>query len=251
MIKIGNLVTRKKYNNDIVFKVVKIDKEKVYLKGIELRLYADASMDDLLICETCKKKEDNKKLREFNKSKYFYIPGVILHLDTDTDYLNRCLEYYKNQNIKCYGYCFNVEEYKNKVISLIAKHNPNIIVITGHDAYYKKTNSYKNSEYFIQTVKEIRKKYPNHEDLLIVAGACQSNYSGLIQSKATFASSPTHSNIHALDPAIIASSMSLLERNKMCDVEKTVSLTKYGSNGYGGVIVNGTLIYGYPRKDQN
>ena len=38
MLKIGSLVTRKKYGNDIVFKVTKIEKDKIFLKRIVLNL---------------------------------------------------------------------------------------------------------------------------------------------------------------------------------------------------------------------
>lgn len=251
MLKIGSLVTRKKYGNDIIFKVTKIEKDKVYLKGIELRLFADAKKDDLVECETCKKKQINNKLRNFDTSKYFYIPGVILHIDTDSEYMDRCLEYYKDQNIKAYGYYFEPSEFKNKIIKLIDKHKPNILVITGHDAYYKEKNTYKNSKYYIETVNEARKKYNNHNDLLIVSGACQSDYDGLLKAGATFASSPNHINVHALDPAIIASYMALLDKTKVVNIEEVLSKTEYGSAGYGGLITNGMLLKGYPRKDKN
>ena len=251
MLKVGDYVTRKKYGNDIVFKVTKIEKENVYLKGIEIRLFADAKKEDLVICEECKKKQNREKLRIFDKDKYFYIPGVILHLDTDEDYLNRCLEYYKSQEVKSYGYVFEPREFKNKINTLIIKHKPNIIVITGHDAYYEKKNTYKNSKYFIETVEEIRKNYKKHSDMIIVSGACQSDYEGLIKAKSTFASSPNHINVHALDPAIIASYMAILDKVKIADIEEVLSKTEYGSAGFGGIITYGTLICGYPRKDKN
>ena len=49
---------------------------------------------------------------------------------------------------------------KDKVCSLVRKYNPGIVVITGHDAHYNKkkdNKEYKNSDYYISTVKEIRK----------------------------------------------------------------------------------------------
>ena len=250
MLKIGDYVTRKKYGNDIVFKVTKIEKEKVHLKGIELRLFADAKKDDLIICENCKKKQIREKIRNLDRNKYFYIPGVILHLDTDEDYLNRCLEYYKEQDIKYYGYTFDADKFKDKVKPLILKLKPNIIVITGHDAYYKDKNIYKNSKYYIETVCEIRKTYKD-KDILIVSGACQSDYEGLIKAGSTFASSPNHINVHALDPAIIASYMALFDKNKVINIEEVLDKTEYGSAGYGGIVTNGVLTYGYPRKEKN
>lgn len=251
MLKIGSIVTRKKYGNDILFKVTKIEKDKVYLKGIELRLFADAKKEDLIECNSCKKKQINDKLRNLDTNKYFFIPGVVLHIDTDEEYLNRCLEYYKNQNVKSYGYFYEPNEFKNKIILLLEKHKPNILVITGHDAYYKEKNIYKNSKYYIETVSEARKKYKKHEDLIIVAGACQSDYEGLIAAGSTYASSPNHINVHALDPAIIACYMALLDKTKTVNIEEVLSKTEYGSAGFGGIITNGMLLEGYPRKDKN
>ena len=138
MYKLGSLVTRKKYNNDILFKIVKIENNKVELKGVELRLYADADISDLQLSTVHKKKEiEEEIIRKLDYDNYFHIPGVILHIDSDKEYLEKCLKYYEKQHLKCYGYVMNENEYPKKVINLYKKHNPNIIVITGHDAYYK------------------------------------------------------------------------------------------------------------------
>ena len=69
----------------------------------------------------------------------------------------------------------------------------------------------------------------------------------LIKAGANFASSPKRINIHALDPAIIASSLSLSNKNQSIDVIKLIEKTKYGSDGIGGIITNGTMYVGYPR----
>lgn len=249
MFKIGDYVTRNKHGNDIVFKIIKIDKEKIYLKGVEVRLLADSNKEDLKICKNCKKKVLNEKLRNLDTSKYFYIPGIILHLDTDSEYLERCLDYYKKQNIKSYGYYYYPEKFKDNINLLLEKHKPNILVITGHDAYYKNKKEYKNSKYFIETVKEARKKIKNHNELIIISGACQSNYEGLMESGSTFASSPKHINVHALDPAIIAAYMALLDKNQIENIEEVLNKTEYGSSGYGGIITNGMMVCGYPRKE--
>ena len=65
-----------------------------------------------------------------------------------------------------------------------------------------------------------RKYKNNHKDLVIIAGACQSDYEGLIKVQATFASSPKIINIHALDPAIIAASIALTDKTEVIDIEK-------------------------------
>ena len=34
--------------------------------------------------------------RSLNRGEYFYLPGVILHIDGDKDYLDKCMSFYKN-----------------------------------------------------------------------------------------------------------------------------------------------------------
>ena len=47
--KVGDLVSRISHNHDIVFRIISIDQQNVFLKGVDLRLYADADIDDLTI----------------------------------------------------------------------------------------------------------------------------------------------------------------------------------------------------------
>lgn len=252
MLKVGDYVTRKKYGNDILFKIDKIKNNTIYLKGVDIRLYADTTKDDLVLSTISKKKEDFDKVRKLNTKDFFYIPGTILHLDSDNEYIDKCNEYYKSQNVKAYSYKYNESEFKDNVSKLIIKHNPKVLVITGHDAYYKKSKNnenYKNSKYYIEAVKEARKIKSNYNDLIIIAGACQSDFISLIKSGATFASSPKHINIHALDPAIIASIVALTDINNEIDLEETLNKTKYGSDGIGGIKTKGTMISVYPRKE--
>jgi spore coat assembly protein len=248
MYKIGSYVTRNKYNNDIIFKIVDIKNNKVILHGVDLRLYADADINDLKLCTMCKKKEELTLNRKLDLENYFYITGSILHLDSDEDYLNRCLELYKKEKIKCYGYNYKENEYPYIIKKLIMKHNPNIVVITGHDAYYKERNIYKNSNYFIESVKNIKN---TNDNLIIVAGACQSNFEGLIKAGSSFASSPSRINIHALDPAIIASCIAKNDFNKIIDLNEIISKTKFGIDGFGGIEIYGLMHKGIPRKDKN
>lgn len=242
--KVGDLVTRRKYNNDILFRIVKITDNNIILNGVDLRLYADSDKDDLVLSGISKKKDNIEMVRSLDTKNYFFIPGVVLHIDADKNYLTKCSDYYKEQKIKYFGYVYDEEDIKSKVNSLIEKHKPNIVVITGHDAYYK-NNKYKNSKYYIDSVSEIRKKY---NDIVIIAGACQSDFEGLIKAGASFASSPAHINIHALDPAIIASFVALSNINEEIDLEEVLSKTKYGSDGIGGFKINGTMKIGYPRN---
>ena len=96
-------------------------------------------------------------------------------------------------------------------------------------------------------IKTARKYENSHEKLIIIAGACQSNYEELIKAGANFASSPKRINIHALDPAIIATCLAFSDKNKDIDLIKILNKTKYGPDGIGGIITKGTMYVGYPR----
>ena len=107
---------------------------------------------------------------------------------------------------------------------------------------------YKNSTYFINSVKVARKYQSNHSSLVIISGACQSNFKGLIEAGSTFASSPKRINIHALDPAIIAANVALSSAYDYIDLESIISKTNYKFDGIGGIKINGVMMYGFPRK---
>ena len=258
LFNIGDYVTRKSYNNDIVFKIDDIDNNIAYLKGINVRLEADSSLDDLVISDN-KSIEDedriNDVLEEFNldRKDYFYLPGKVLHIDGDSFYLERCMNLYKKLNIMAYGVCLKEDDIKDKITKYLEDLNPDIVVITGHDAYYKKKgsssdiNNYKNSSNFIDAVKKARLYEKDQDKLIIIAGACQSDYEDLIKAGATFASSPKRINIHALDPTIIASFISMYDRNKVVDLKEVLSKIKSGSDGIGGIAVSGCMFVGYPR----
>lgn len=173
--------------------------------------------------------------------------------DGDSDYLERCMRFYEDLNVKANGIALSEADIPYRIGELLREFQPDIVVITGHDAYYvkkrdsKDLNNYQNTVNFIDAVKEARKYEKSQDKLIIVAGACQSNYEELIKAGANFASSPKRINIHALDPAIIASSLALSDRNQSIDVVHLIEKTKYGKDGIGGIITNGTMYVGYPR----
>jgi len=83
----GDFVTRKSYNNDTIFKVINIKDGIYFLKGVEVRLYADSECADLVKCEEPENenyiKENDRKDKNIEKGDYFYLPGKILHIDAD------------------------------------------------------------------------------------------------------------------------------------------------------------------------
>lgn len=246
MFKVGDYVTRKKYNNDILFRIEKIENNKIILSGVDLRLYAESNENDLVLSSYRKEDNDYNLVRKIDDKNYFYLPGVILHIDSDKNYLEKCLTYYKKHKLKCYSYIYKESDYPSVIEKLIKKHNPDILVITGHDAFYKNNNKYKNSIYFEECVK---KAISINNNLIIISGACQSDFISLIKAGSSYASSPSHINIHALDPAIIATYISLSDREKEIDLEDILSKTKYGSDGIGGIKTNGVMKIGTPRKE--
>ena len=253
LFNIGDYVTRKSYNNDTCFKIIDIVDDIAILNGINIRLEADSSLDDLVKVEDVEIDDNVKDIVNLDRNDYFYLPGKILHIDGSEDYLKRCMNFYKKYKIMAYGVCLKEIEIKDKIRKYLEDLNPDIVIITGHDAYYKKRgkvnnlDSYKNTKNFIDAVKEARLYEKNQDKLIIIAGACQSNYEELIKAGATFASSPKRINIHALDPAIIASYIALYDRNKVVDLIDILSKTKYGSDGIGGVETKGCMYLGYPR----
>lgn len=256
-IKKGDYVSRKSYDNDIIFKVINIKNDIYYLKGTDVRLYADSFLEDLVKVEKVENKEEISTGLENDdvslRGDFFYLPAKILHIDGDSDYLDRCLKYYKNLNVYAVGKRISEDQIYKEITPLLEEYKPDIVIITGHDAFYKKKKdptdirNYKNSLNFVNAVKMARKYEKSHDKLVIIAGACQSDYEELIKAGANFASSPKRINIHALDPAIIASNLALTERNKEIDLLALLEKTKYGKDGIGGLKSNGLMFVGYPR----
>ena len=259
LFNIGDIVTRNSYNNDTFFEITRIEENIAYLKGINLRLYADSDISDLVKADEKNIIDDERITKSItntlnlDRSEFFYLPGKVLHIDGDEDYLKRCMNFYKKLNIMAYGLCLKESDIKSEIKDYLDKLNPDVVVITGHDAYYPRKGSqdnvlnYKNTENFIEAVKVAREYERSQDKLIIIAGACQSNYEELIKAGATFASSPKRINIHALDPAIIASYLALYDRNKIVDLLEVLNKTKSGSDGIGGVATKGCMFVGYPR----
>ena len=253
MFKVGDLVTRNSYDNDIIFKIVDVIDNNYILKGLSVRLWADSFEDDLKKYEG----DDDDKFvpeidsyRGLDRNEFFYLPGRILHIDFDKEFLERCMNFYKKNKLKAHGIYTVPEDLEDNILEYLDTYNPDILVITGHDAYFRKrkeNEKYKNTSYFVGAVRKARKYEKSHEKLQIIAGACQSNYEELIKAGANFASSPKRINIHALDPAIIAGCLAFSDKNNNIDLIKILDKTKYGADGIGGIITKGTMYVGYPR----
>ncbi len=252
--KKGDIVTRSSYNNDTVFKIINIKDGVYYLKGMEARLLANSEEDDLNLVTNYEEEQINFEVKtNEDRGDFFYLPAKILHIDGDNEYLERCLKFYKEKGVYAVGKKIKEENIYEQLDKLLNEFKPDILIVTGHDAYYRKKGNqndlrnYKNTSNFIKAVKVARKYERSHEKLVIIAGACQSYYEELIKAGANFASSPKRVNIHALDPAIIASTVALTEKNKEIDLIELLEKTKYGKDGLGGLYTTGLMYIGYPR----
>lgn len=282
-IKVGDIVTRASYNGDIFFKVVDIKDEMIaILKGLNVRILADAPITDLIkpssaaIREYKKDyiKKSNESMerifyrRELEKQKrirsspvevkenesFFDVPGTVLHIDGDCEYLELCLTTYKQLEITANGICIPEKEQPKKIKKLLLEYKPDILVITGHDGFLKgkkdfcAIENYRNSKYFIETVKIARRYEPSLDDLIIFAGACQSYYEGILRAGANFASSPHRVFIHALDPVFIIEKVAYTSINKIISVKDIIDATITGIKGIGGVETRGKFREGLPRS---
>lgn len=274
-IKKGDIVARKSYGKDIIFyvkKVIKTKKENIaILCGLLERIEADSKIEDLELIdektiknnlekqdkrvkERISKKEKKLKIeiikKEEKRLKQKIITGKILHLDGDKRYSQKSYNYYKKLGLN--AIVKNIPEYKQPkvVYNLLKIYKPDILVITGHDGMIKRgTNyndiyNYRNSKYFIDTVKEARKyDKQNENSLVIFAGACQSYFEALISAGANFASSPARILIDFLDPLIVAEKVATTEEYKYITINDITSELRDGNKGVGGIGSKGKMKY--------
>ena len=131
------------------------------------------------------------------------------------------------------------------VYELLNYYKPDILVITGHDGMIKRNSNYsdlynyRNSKYFINTVREARRWASYNKNLVIFAGACQSYYEALIGAGANFASSPARILIDFMDPLIVAQKIAVTDEQKFLRIEDFSNELRDGTKGVGGIGANG------------
>lgn len=288
--KIGDIVARKSYNYDVLFRITNIHPNGIVdLVGITCRILADAQEYDLKLItkqelemrlsnveksrrtrldrsyNNIKNKKfnnsynynklifrENNSLNLYQKETTYKRPGSVLHIDGDEEYCNQCRELYKKMGM--IAHVFNIEEkeqYK-QVYTLLQKYKPDILVLTGHDAFIKRRNdiynidNYKNSKYFVQSVLEARRYEHNLDNLVIFAGACQSYYEAIISAGANFASAPKRVLIDMMDPMIVAENVAYTPVNEYVPLENIISNTREGISGIGGLQTKGVYRIGMP-----
>ncbi|TGE34066.1 sporulation peptidase YabG [Desulfosporosinus sp. Sb-LF] len=276
MFHVGDIVARLSHREDIFFHIeqitVNVDGERsAILKGLNFRLLADAPVSDLIVKRPIEvagyEREDNKmiyqklhkltrqrKVGQDDQKDSFEIPGRVLQLDGDQDYLNQCIKTYRQMGIEAKGICKSEME-QPKVIRKILQENPaDILVLTGHDGFisgkkdFHSNDSYRSSRYFVESVSEARRFQHNLDALVIFAGACQSNYEAILSAGANFASSPKRMLIHAFDPVFIVERIAFTPTDQIVSVKDILTHTITGTDGVGGVETRGQLRRGYPRS---
>lgn len=116
--KIGDIVARKSYDYDILFKITKINSNGIIeLAGLSVRIIADAPDFDL---KKISKEEIEKRLRNIEKSRYARINRCYMNTrKADTrkynnyNFNNQYMKWkkgYNNSNIKQYDDLFNIRE---------------------------------------------------------------------------------------------------------------------------------------------
>lgn len=277
-IKKGDIVVRKSYGKDIIFRVINIlnkpEEKMAVLNGVIERIEADSKIADLELVDKQKVKDilrkmDSKIENRIEKSKQQWedrnyrigvvtnqtrakekiITGEILHLDGDRKYSEKSYRYYRKLGLN--AIVKYIPEYRQPrvVYQLLESYNPDILVITGHDGMIKRgmryndIYNYRNSRYFIETVKEAR-KYDKQKGkkLVIFAGACQSYFEAIISAGANFASSPARILIDFLDPLVVAEKIALTEKYKYITIDDIAYELRDGRDGIGGIGANGKMI---------
>ncbi|MEG1256450.1 sporulation peptidase YabG [Clostridium sp.] len=189
-----------------------------------------------------------------NNELFFGRPGKILHIDGDPQYLEICLKTYKQLSIEAVGRVVAEKEQPLVILDLVKELNPDIVVITGHDGMskdisnYMDLNNYRNSKYFVECVSLLRNYKSNYDDLVIFAGACQSNYEALLDAGANFASSPNRVLIHCLDPVLICEKVAYTNIDDIVNIEDAIQNTITGIKGVGGLQTRGKYRKGYPKS---
>ncbi|MBN2981215.1 sporulation peptidase YabG [Cohnella algarum] len=279
--KQGDLVVRKSYGGDILFRIAALSGRLAILRGTDYRLLADSQVEDLHSVrnpdelggtrqvriranESLRRmKEERAQLRPHGgqaqplgyaprRDPYFELPGKVLHLDGDQNYLKKSMAVYEQLGIPANGAHCHESQMPQVLMQLLPRVKPDIVVVTGHDGVLKQKNdtqslsSYKNSFNFVRSV-QVAREYEKHRDsLVVIAGACQSHFEAILTAGANFASSPGRIMIHALDPVYVAVRAAFTPFRDTINIADVIAHTISGIQGVGGVETMGKYRIGLP-----
>ncbi|ABG86961.1 sporulation peptidase YabG [Clostridium perfringens] len=226
--------------------------------------YFDSKMNDIIKKVILSREQKNNQLmtrgseddnlKRTEKGLVFGRPGRILHIDGDPSYMETCLKAYKQLNLNAVGIAVSEREQPLKILSLVKEYNPDIVVLTGHDGVLKDSkgmldlNNYRNSKYFIESVKILRNYNSSYDELVIFAGACQSCYESILEAGANFASSPNRVLIHCLDPVLVCERVAYTRIDEIVSIKDVIENTITGIKGVGGLQTRGKYREGYPKS---
>ena len=74
----GDFVTSKSHNNDIIFKVISISEDTVYLKGVYDRLYADSDIFDLVKTDVVKNEYETHAYISSQVERFGELTGIAI-----------------------------------------------------------------------------------------------------------------------------------------------------------------------------
>lgn len=164
------------------------------------------------------------------------------------------MEVYEELLINAHGECVEESKQPDVILDLVKFYSPDIVVLTGHDSMskniydYMDLSFYKNSKYFVESVKKLRRYEKNLDNLVIFAGACQSCYELLIEAGANFATSPKRVLVHCLDPVLVCSKVFNTSIDKTVRIDELLNETITGFNGIGGIQTRGKYREGFPKS---
>ena len=177
-----------------------------------------------------------------------FITGKILHLDGDKKYSQKAYNYYNKMGLNAIVRNITESNQPFVVYRLLKIYFPDILIITGHDAMLKRNSdyynlyNYRNSKYFIETIKQARKFDTNFNcNTTIFAGACESYFEALISAGANFASSPKRILIDFMDPLVVAQKVACTETNKYITIDDLVPNLRDGKKGVDGIGSSGKM----------
>lgn len=249
---IGDLVYLKKFTKNIKFIIQKIIKDIAVISAIDYRLILDAPLKDLQYLSST---NFNKAVYDKNCDnltahiiKSNSSNSKILHIDGEKMYLSDSLKQYKSMGVNVMGFNIKEEQQPSLILCLLKKYNPNIVVITGHDSLYKdkknskNLNDYKNSKYFIESIKAARTYNDNYDNLVIIAGGCKSFHEALLKAGANFASSPDRILINVLDPVNIACLLAKTPKDKYLNINDLYKILNLEPGSFDGIRTRGQSI---------
>ena len=282
--KQGDIVVRKSYGEDIQFRIETIKGNLAVLRGLEVRLLADAPLSDLLPApvteeeiyrswDAAAEQRTSELLRDVEAARMQELkrrggrrglPAAGRNLRTAGQGIasGRRPELYAKVHAGVWGLKVPAEghyvpeaEMADFLQYILPQSRPDIVVITGHDGldkhYVNKhdLSSYRNSHNFVKAVQVVRRYERNKDALAVIAGACQSHFEALLQAGANFASSPARILIHALDPVHVAVKTAYTSIRDTVKVREVLRQTQSGTRGMGGFETRGSYRIGTPKVE--